>query len=197
MWYELVAVGSLPFWVALGIFGCLIIAFIDGEKGSLATATIIVCLAALWAFTAFNPIAWVLAQGWTVLYYVAGYLGLGIVWGWIKWFFYVTGEGERYSAAREEFIKNHGQVNAQNQREFRATVMSAIRGDHYPVQASRNKARITLWMTYWPFSGLWTLINDPVRRTFNYCYERCARSLQALSNAVAARHNYHEDEFKR
>jgi len=51
---------------------------------------------------------------------------------------------------------------------------------------SRNKGRIVAWMTYWPWSGLWTLINDPVRRTFRFLYRRISTTLQRMSDKMFA-----------
>lgn len=34
----------------------------------------------------------------------------------------------------------------------------------------KNKGRIVSWMTYWPWSMLWTLLNDPVRRIMKHIY---------------------------
>jgi hypothetical protein len=47
---------------------------------------------------------------------------------------------------------------------------------------SRCKSQIITWMTYWPWSALWTLINDPVRRFFCWAYEQLSGTLQAISN---------------
>jgi hypothetical protein len=37
-------------------------------------------------------------------------------------------------------------------------------------------------MTYWPWSALWTLINDPVRRFFCWIYEQISGVLQEISD---------------
>lgn len=34
----------------------------------------------------------------------------------------------------------------------------------------KNKGRIISWMTYWPWSMLWTLLNDPIRRIMKHIY---------------------------
>lgn len=43
----------------------------------------------------------------------------------------------------------------------------------YPINAKElgilyNMPRILMWCVYWPFSMLWTLINDPIRKMFQF-----------------------------
>jgi hypothetical protein len=52
-------------------------------------------------------------------------------------------------------------------------------------QVRLHKGDIMLWMTYWPFSGLWTLINDPIRKVFRTIYTHIAKSLQAISDRMS------------
>jgi hypothetical protein len=47
-----------------------------------------------------------------------------------------------------------------------------------------NKSRILSWMTYWPWSALWTLLNDPVRRLMRRIYYRIKGILQGISDKI-------------
>ena len=51
-------------------------------------------------------------------------------------------------------------------------------------KAHDHKGDILMWMTYWPFSSLWTLINDPIRKIFRTIYTNIASSLQAISDRM-------------
>jgi hypothetical protein len=53
-------------------------------------------------------------------------------------------------------------------------------------QAKNEKARITRWMSFWPMSALWTLINDPIRRAFEEIYHLISKALQEISDAAFA-----------
>ena len=37
-------------------------------------------------------------------------------------------------------------------------------------------------MLYWPLSGLWTLINDPVKRTFRWIFGRLSSYYDKMTN---------------
>ena len=105
----------------------------------------------------YNPLQTVLA--------ILGYFVAGTLWGIIKWFFFVLRE--------------------------RDNILNALRDKHYPrpenislPKASYHKDRIITWMIYWPFSMLWTLINDPVRRGFEWIYRRIGKLMQSISERV-------------
>ena len=53
-----------------------------------------------------------------------------------------------------------------------------------PPQVADNKAQIIRWMTFWPISGLWTLINDPIRQAFIKIYDRISGRLQRMSDRI-------------
>lgn len=48
--------------------------------------------------------------------------------------------------------------------------------------ASDNKAKITAWMAFWPFSFLGTFINDPIRRLFNFIFSSFKKLYQRMSD---------------
>ena len=48
--------------------------------------------------------------------------------------------------------------------------------------ASRNKAKILRWMSYWPWSFAWTMLKDPIRKAFLTIYRDIAAHLQKISD---------------
>lgn len=50
--------------------------------------------------------------------------------------------------------------------------------------AKQNKSLILTWMFYWPFSGVWTLINDPVRRIFQRIYVKLEGVYQKITDSA-------------
>ena len=53
-------------------------------------------------------------------------------------------------------------------------------------QARTNKSRILRWMTFWPLSALWTLIDDPIREAFRKIYDQISGRLQRISDRMFA-----------
>ena len=54
-------------------------------------------------------------------------------------------------------------------------------------RATKNKSRITAWAAFWPFSFLGTLLNDPVRRLFNFLFDWFKSLYQKMSDRVFAK----------
>lgn len=51
-------------------------------------------------------------------------------------------------------------------------------------RASKNKARITAWASFWPFSFVGTVLNDPVRRLFNFLFDWFKSLYQKMSDQI-------------
>lgn len=93
---------------------------------------------------------------------IVSYLFVGVIWSVVKWYFYVLNQRDEF---RSSYNKN------------------ANPKDHIPV-ARKNKSKILSWMMYWPFSALWTLINDPVRRAFRIIYNRIESYFDKISKSM-------------
>lgn len=61
-------------------------------------------------------------------------------------------------------------------------IENGYRQKNKPIKVRDNKARILAWMSYWPASMLWTIINDPVRRFFEFVYENVGGYLQKIAD---------------
>lgn len=51
-----------------------------------------------------------------------------------------------------------------------------------PPRPNDYKATILTWMTFWPASLFWTMLNDPIRAAFRHIYANLSRTLQEISN---------------
>lgn len=70
-----------------------------------------------------------------------------------------------------------------------------IRSERAPLipQISDNKAKVTGWIVWWPWSALWTVLNDPIRRLAEAIYNQLQTTYQRLANHVFAKFQV-EDE---
>lgn len=145
MW-ELLALGTIWFWIITAIAVFLIISFIENfeENGSLSsTATIIVYGVLLYFFGAkefvLNIFEFVKNSPFQTIGIIILYLLIGLIYSFLKWY---------------SFLK-----------------MNKANGYTKPL-ASRNKGRITAWITYWPLSLAWTFLNDPVKKLVSWIYDK-------------------------
>ena len=101
---------------------------------------------------------------WVCLAYVA----VGAVWSVVKWYFYLTNRRR---------LMSDSEVRGMYDEEGKLI-------DSKIPRASRHKALIMMWMTWWPASFAWTYVNDPIRRVFREVFARMERTFDGISRRV-------------
>lgn len=175
---DILIFGTIWFWLVLtGTLG-LIIYFLesalyehkDTGGGVKATFTLAVFIAAYYLFGShdhiFNILNYIKTHTLTIAGLLGVYLVLGVVWAIVKWYFYLLNKRE-YLTDR---LKN--------------SIINDL--DNYIPAAKENKSRIMSWMMYWPFSGIWTLINDPIRKAFQVVYRNIEIFFDKMSASIFA-----------
>lgn len=170
---SLFVLGSLWFWVTLFVISVLIITFDNFENEGKAFGLLLLFAAAVLFF---NPGVWLAIKANPLLLLVGllGYLVLGVVTAFTKWYFFLLNVRDAI---------NEGETPSDEYR-IGKTIKVRGRSVRYPIVVSNFKARITGWMTYWPWVALWTLIDDPIRRIFQRIYTAIAGQLQGMANRI-------------
>lgn len=156
--------GSVLFWMIVAAVILVDTIFIAFENGWGVSTLSIIALAALDHFFKLGLGTWVSTHVWQLLLYFGLYLIAGTVWSIVKWYFFVLNEADD---ARE-----------------RKRYDTAYRPE--APQALGNKARILLWMSYWPISALETIFRDPLRRLFRAIFEQVSAIMQSIADHVFA-----------
>lgn len=165
----------------------------------------------------------------TILIYIGYYLGVGVIWAFIKWFFYLKDIASQYQTLKEvagiefnnfmsyksqtndnsEELKNKNKNSSsydssktlkdfiydkwKNNYDIRKKGLEIIctgtlRGvQEYRIEiptANKNKARIVTWISHWPISLLWTMINDPIKKLLNKIFNVFKGMFQHISNMI-------------
>lgn len=90
----------------------------------------------------------------------AGYLISGAVWSLVRWFLYLKGLSlDTYESGKVKHSKDKFEV-------------------------STNKGRITNWMIYWPFSLVWTFIDEPIKKSFKWIYSKLEGKYRKISENI-------------
>jgi len=179
--------GTLWFWVAIAIFTIAMLALIEYEKPFSAFLVIAVTLSMFEFGAGYDLFAWVVSNPLLTVEFIVGYIVLGIMWSIAKWFFFVLNARDRYSAKRQQWLKDLKLGETLEQYIIRARPSAY---DQFPPSPVANRDRIILWMAYWPFSALWTLINDPLKRIWRFTFNRITAFLTWISNRAFA--DFHE-----
>ena len=205
MIFALLEYGTIWFWLATIIPFLLLILFVETESAGAAIATIIVTFAAFLLFGNKGIITWISENPITILQYAGGYIAAGIVWGFVKWFFYVLRTRDRYEKFRKNWISENGDIDSRsyidkNDSRSKAPTThreqfqkEAHRFGVLPPKADYNKGRIIFWMTYWPASAVWTIINDPITRMWKVIYNRIGSIFEHMSSSMFSKY---QDDFK-
>ena len=177
-----VAFGSTWGWVIFFVGFITVTALVENDKGFWAAFSIIfVSLALLFpkldkivSFVAHNP--------GKVALIILGYFVAGTAWSFVKWVLLLAERRERYNETKAKVLKNAGVTELTP--ELARTLINRLTTYEVVPQVKEHKSDILMWMTYWPFSGLWTLINDPVRRIFQWIFVGIKSSLQKISDRM-------------
>ena len=137
---------------------------------------LLAALIAGWFFmTHISLFAWIKAHPAQIAMYVAGYFVAGAAWSVVKWWF---AETKRVQQARNDFSMRH---NTHYHNDAETWAEYAQRMKTKPLD---HKSDILWWIACWPFSVLWTLIDDPVRRICRRIYDELQGVYQRITNRV-------------
>ena len=155
--------GGIWFWLIVLVSIISITALMENEKNVIADIIFVATIFALYKFGCQEPIRnlWnfisthaLLSVGLFLLYFLAG-TGYSIV----KWALYVS-DGKQH-------LIDKGKT-------FYASQWTP----------DEHKSKIMHWMIYWPISGIWTLISNPIVKLFNKIFNSIKVVYQNISNKI-------------
>jgi hypothetical protein len=194
-------------FIGLIVLAILATVLTETENFGWATLVLIVSVVAAQWLHVVNFIGYVSAHGVASLLYALAYVGIGVVWSFVKWFSFLMGARGKYREYKVSFLNSIGasttagfsDIPADKLDDFKRWLAKTpsfyamrtydpfhelVRGER--PRASKNKARITTWMCLWPCSMIGTALNDPVRRLFNFLFSQFKALYQKLADYVFA-----------
>ncbi len=93
-----------------------------------------------------------------------GYFLAGAIWSIVKWYYFLLNSKEEQKKRKIDYPSLA--------KDFKFKIP----------KPSEHKSDIILWMSYWPFSAFWTLIDNPFKKIFNGIFKR----LEGVYNKIAA-----------
>jgi hypothetical protein len=158
--------GSLWFWALAAMAMIAVFAFIDHDDGVGATGSLALFFVLLHRFGDIKAISFVMANPYRILGWLALYFALGTLWSFAKWWFHCRAQRDLYNEYKKD---NRGKFNL----------------PHKP-SAADSKDMILRWMTFWPWSMIWTLINDPIKKAFREIYSKLQTQFQKIADKAWA-----------
>jgi len=164
----------------------------------------------------FNLLGWIESHALETVLLSIGYVVVGVIWSFVKWFSFLLSYRDKFRELRTSFLKSQNEKRFQLEQttgrlqealdvsgpvpdELRDAFAEWLRANaRWDAQgrniatlerprASKNKSRIVAWMSFWPFSLIGTLLNDPVRRLFNFLFAWFKALYQQMADRIFAK----------
>jgi hypothetical protein len=157
------------FWpLALGLF-VLFAALSENDKGPFAGVVAAVILTGFQLFSNYQPLTYIVHNPLESLWGVGAYLLVGFVYMYVKWSF-VSHKAAAWYKANPTEGNNYGYSYNGGRKQV-------------PFDVSQWRSELLTWFTFWPASGAWTLLNDPIRIVFDKVYVWSSKRLQSISDS--------------
>ena len=187
--------------VVLFVLFCLECVLTEVEHFGWATLTMVATLVGVQVFHigGVDLLAFAATHVVETVLYVLGYVAVGVVWSFVKWFSFLMAFRDKYREYKENFLTSlklnpTGQVPDDQLGAFREymsrqstyTTSRSFRGNDFSERprANKNKSRIVAWMSFWPFSVVGTVLNDPMRRFFSWLFNQFKALYQQMSDRI-------------
>jgi hypothetical protein len=184
----------------IGLVTLFVIAIVltETEKFGWATVLLVGTVALGQFFHVVDVLTWVRTHSTETILYALAYVGVGVVWSFIKWYSYLLNFRDKFRAHKEAFLVKRGldpkttsNIPTGMMEDFESYIRSAASWSDRHLfntltrpRAAENKSRIVSWMSLWPCSVIGTVLNDPVRRLFNFLFQHFKALYQKLADHV-------------
>ena len=159
------ALGTIWFWILVLLFSGLIIFALEKEDDNyIASIFFGIGLLILFFFgnrDFFASLGKSIIENpsTSILIFVA-YLAIGTIWSFVKWFLFLKEQKDHYSS------------------------VTYFHFDIDRFKIAKNKERVLHWMIYWPFSLAWTMINNPVKRSFEFIISQFGGAYDKMTERI-------------
>jgi len=159
------AFGTIWFWLLAFIVSIIFIASIENDHYTLPTIIAIILGILFW-----KPI---MAFSWqTLSIVVAGYALAGVIWSVFKWYRHVHKKVASYCEKYGDTLTGMQKVNLELE-----------------LSVSANKARLTGWISWWPWNLTWSLTGD----FFNMLYDTMTTAYQRIADRAIGNFKVEEE----
>lgn len=164
--------GLIPILIFL-VASAIIIAASEFDANRYSTGSLVIGAGLIIWLTKSNPLPWIATHSLWIIFGILGYFIVGIAWGFFKWYLFNL-------TIRDKIADGSLKVYTTDEENKNWRQNWVV----LPISPRTHKSRIVGWMTYWPWSTVWFVLNDPVRRAWNAIYNRLVAKLEAVSNHV-------------
>lgn len=190
---------SAPFVLsAIIVIAIAIAVLLEFEKEGWATTMFSIGSAlVLWTYKA-DIFGFIMENTTQVICFSLAYIVVGLGYSLLKWKNYIGRKVDKYEEIKMTFLKEKGPI-VDNWKEWTNKLRNLLsvyisEGDTAEVialkvipQAKEKKSLIVSWISYWPMSFGATLLNNPVRRFFEWIYSLVSGIYDKIGASAANR----------
>jgi len=210
----LFTLGSPLFWLlVLVVSGCVIWA-VEENRWYWAGFSVLAFLAACIFLGDTGIVKSIIERPYMIVPWAGGFVGLGITWGFVKWFAFLHKRRRKYEDAKLTWLREQGLLDAKDVPEElkekwtlwllnsndwsrrKVAFVPANKWDTEPAvdptervltvrpRAWENKTKIITWMAFWPWSLFWYLLGDLLHDLWNRIYSWLGDLFEQMSKHV-------------
>lgn len=189
------ALGTVWWWVVTLVSTGFLILAIDKESIVGSIFLLLFYISFLEFVSKANIFQFIADKPLVALSYVGGYIVIGLVWSFLKWWLYVHDKVDGLKEKRKEFLlrmRNKSTRFTDELREMEITeetkVPEGLRKEWqsdvkmYIPRLSAKKEKISIWIVHWPFSMLWSLVDDLIHKLAKRLVETFRKWYQAIAD---------------
>jgi hypothetical protein len=142
--------------------------------------------------------------GWIAIYFISG-----TAWSFIKWYMKLINVRDKFKEVKEQVskslivspeifidIENLSKEDKGLNRQYWNAILHSFNthadaamtfkegASKVKPLASKHKESIIKWIMFWPFSAVWTMIDDPLYKLGNFIFSKFKQVYQNLSDLV-------------
>ena len=174
--------GTIGFWVlVVASFGWIIYCIDDNESYGSSVFVTIVALCLLYfcgneeSFK--STFMYLLDNKGILISIIALYFVCGVSYSLFRHYIDLQDKKNKYLDEKKKFMSKNGHTEEDWLNNL---------GSRWAPEYEANVGKIIMRMIYWIPGLIWFLINEPVKRTFKWIYERIANSYERMHNYVMA-----------
>jgi len=185
-------------WALLLVSSILIILSIEKDNSTGATITFLATIVLMTLCGNTPLITWVKTSPETVVMTILGYFVFGAAWGVWKWYLFSRKKLSAYEFEKKQWLHRKGVNTPEVPDEFKSEWSKYLLGtDEWSYQSGdrirhiqlrplawQNKSRIIAWMTYWPWSFVWSLFDDLIKNSFLWIQTFLSKLMESISESV-------------
>ncbi len=164
--------GTISFWIFFIGFLILLTWLVEFEEGPWALGSLILFLVLMWVGNS-EQLSLILSNTKLIVVSIIIYIILGVLWGICKYALRGMDVRAKVAALKKSDDFNYNE-NSKLSKEFQWD--AHIKGllsykDYQFLSGPTDRGAIVMWMAYWPVSAFWTILNDPIKKFFNWLYD--------------------------